>query len=313
MTFQFLPSQEQIGLIRSQCFPPELSDGEFLLFLETCKARGLNPLLRQVYAISRRSKDAKGNWTAKMTIQTAIEGFLLIANRTGEYRGSKTWTSGVSADLKGHAIVHRKQCEPFEVELDFTEFCQTNNDGKLTGMWAKMPKWMIQKVALARCLSRAFPEDLGGLYTSDEMPPVEQLVDVTPPAQIEERKAATKTKIAAARKEAQAQYPADKAERDFEPSHPAHLLPKRLDDDDVPDFAQVIPENPWLYKVPMDSKMVKARGHYLCEPQMVNYLQFVTRDKPDLMDPTTAMMVAAAFESPELRDAANEQLDREVG
>ena len=35
--------------------------------------------------------------------------------------------------------------------------------------WRKMPEVMLEKVALARALRRAFPAMLGGIYTRDEM------------------------------------------------------------------------------------------------------------------------------------------------
>ena len=37
------------------------------------------------------------------------------------------------------------------------------------GLWMRMPIVMIQKVCEAVCLRRAFPQDLSGLYTGDEM------------------------------------------------------------------------------------------------------------------------------------------------
>ena len=159
-----------------------------MFFIEVCKARNLNPLLRQIHALKRFSKEknkqtGKEEWVGKLTMQTAIDGFILIAERTGKYRGCKTWTTGKfspnlgEGDLKGHALIHKKDCEPHEVEIRFWEFAQTNfgEGGKqfLAAMWKRMPHWMIEKVALARCFARAFPEDLSGLYIDDEMPAVE--------------------------------------------------------------------------------------------------------------------------------------------
>lgn len=135
---------------------------EFKLFLYTATQRGLNPLLKQIYCIHRGGK---------MTIQTSIDGYRLIANRTGKLSGIKR---GVKYDDKGTlthgwAEVHRKDWEqPVYEEVALKEY--TSGQGN----WIKMPETMIKKVAEAAALRMAFPEDLSGLYTQDEMDQVDR-------------------------------------------------------------------------------------------------------------------------------------------
>ena len=55
-----------------------LTEDEFALFIEVAKRTGLDPFRRQVYAIKR---------AGKMSIQTGIDGFRVLAQRSGEYEG----------------------------------------------------------------------------------------------------------------------------------------------------------------------------------------------------------------------------------
>ncbi len=83
-------SPEQVDLIKNTV-AVGTSDLELALFLEVCRTTGLNPFQRQIYAVVRKGKTKQGNqWveTSKMVIQTGIDGYRLIAARSGVHMGT---------------------------------------------------------------------------------------------------------------------------------------------------------------------------------------------------------------------------------
>lgn len=165
------------------------TDLEFKLFAGQCERTRLDPFAGQIHAVKR--------WDAKlqretMTIQTGINGFRLIAERTGDYEGQTTpyWCGSdgiwkdvwVSSDLPiaSRVGVWRKGFkEPCYGVAKFESYKQTYKDKatqelKLSPMWSKMPDLMIAKVAEAQALRKAFPQELSGLYANEEMDQAEE-------------------------------------------------------------------------------------------------------------------------------------------
>lgn len=165
----------QIDIIKQQ-IAKGCSDGELQLFSQVCAKTGLDPFSRQIYAISRGGK---------MTVQTSIDGFRTIAARSGLYGGSQTewcgddglwrdaWLSN-KPPAAAKTTVYRKGCpNPFTGVARYGAYQQGNS------MWSKMPEVMIGKVSEALALRKAFPAELSGIYSGDEM----EQADNTPPSE----------------------------------------------------------------------------------------------------------------------------------
>jgi len=166
---------EQTQLI-STTIAPGCSNDELRLFAYACQRTGLDPFSKQVYAIKR---------AGKLTIQVSIDGLRAIAERTGQLDGSETYwcgEDGVWADVwldskppaAAKTIIYRKGCaHPFTATARFADF----NAGQ--GLWSKMPSVMIAKCSEAQALRRAFPADMSGVYSTDEMDQAVETVTVT--------------------------------------------------------------------------------------------------------------------------------------
>lgn len=160
-------TESQIDTIR-RTIAPGVNDSELHLFVEYCKRTGLDPFSRQIYAL---------RVGGKMSIQTSIDGFRVIAERAGDYAGqdgpywcgndgkwTDVWLSNEMPAAAKVGILRRSFGSPLYAVAHWGEYAQGNSP-----MWKKMPALMLAKVAEALALRKAFPNDLSGLYTSEEM------------------------------------------------------------------------------------------------------------------------------------------------
>jgi phage recombination protein Bet len=180
--------QKKVELIR-KLIAPSATNEELQLFLYRAKKLGLDPLAGQIHFVKRRRKNALGEWEDVATIHIGIDGFRLIAERSGQYDGQDPVQFIVKRNTpSGHQIVetlytleddipvaaiarvYRKGIErPFVGVAHYREYVQVGADGKPTTMWKK---WniMLSKCAEAVAFRKAFPDIFSGIYEKDEIP-----------------------------------------------------------------------------------------------------------------------------------------------
>lgn len=143
------------------------TDDEFKLFLHVAKRSGLDPFARQIHAVKR--------WNAKagrdeMAIQVGIDGFRLIADRTGKYAGSDDPVfddehSPSKATVTVYKMVNGVRCA-FAASARWNEYFPGEKQGF---MWKSKPCLMLSKCAECLALRKAFPAELSGVYGEEEL------------------------------------------------------------------------------------------------------------------------------------------------
>lgn len=183
---QAMWSPEQRAVLAQSGIDNDVTNAELASFLHLCQRTQLDPFSRQIYLIGRW--DRKQNRKV-FTPQTGIDGYRVVAHRvvtqTGQTFGyedtiwcdqSGQWNDVWLSDQPPSAakVTVLRNGQRFSAVALFQEYVQTNRDGARTGMWAKMAANQIAKCAEALALRKAFPHDLAGVYTAEEMAQADQ-------------------------------------------------------------------------------------------------------------------------------------------
>lgn len=219
---------KQLETIKSM-YCKGLSDEEITVFMHICARTKLDPFARQIYAVPRWDSKTGKNI---MSIQTGIDGYRLIAERTGKYSPGKepVFQYDQNNKLRSATAFVKKMTDDgtwHEVAATafFHEYCQKKKDGSPTQFWLNMGHTMIAKCAEALALRKAFPGDLSGVYTEDEMKQAEVEVSDC------QDQSYTNPKIEPAKIVAKIENPIEKPLIDFKQLDSLLALKKRCDPD----------------------------------------------------------------------------------
>ena len=157
MTTAIATTTDQRLIALRNTVAPGLSDGEFSLFCELVKSTKLNPFTKEIWAIKAGGR---------LQLMTGINGFLRIANSHPQYDGMEVEHEWDEKGLVACTVkVHRKDRKFPSVATAYMQEYR-----KKTPVWDSMPSVMLAKCAKSLAIREAFIQELGGLYTAEEMP-----------------------------------------------------------------------------------------------------------------------------------------------
>jgi phage recombination protein Bet len=166
---------------------PGADSTSVLMVWDYCIARKLDPLKKPCHIVPMEVKDAKtGHYAWRDVVMPGIYEYRITAHRTNLYMGHTKPEWGPLVEHLGRMVpeyceitVFRwspeaKEKVEFPVQIFFEEICATKKDKKtgevgLNARWSKSPRQMLAKCTEAAALREAFPEDLGGTHTVEEM------------------------------------------------------------------------------------------------------------------------------------------------
>lgn len=162
-----------------------------LMVWDYCAARKLDPLKKPCHIVPMEVKiAATGQYEWRDVVMQGIYEIRTTAQRTGQYLGHSKVEYGPDVDVKGvkapewaemtvyrHNALSAQRVE-FPVSVYFREVVACTRDGKPNSRWSKAPRQMLTKCLEAAGLREAFPDEIGGAQTAEEMEG-QRAIDVT--------------------------------------------------------------------------------------------------------------------------------------
>jgi phage recombination protein Bet len=188
---QIAITDEQLRVIRTAISTQEPTDAELRLYFYDCDRRGVHPLDKLIHFSKR-----KGRYVPIV----GIDYMRQRAESSGAYAGNDDavfvydeYKNIVSATVVVWKLCNGVRCQ-FSATARWAEYAPEDIKASPAFMWRKMPHTMLAKCAEALALRKAFPGQLAGLYSTEEMAQDDRyikdgVVDVSP----EESKPTTNT------------------------------------------------------------------------------------------------------------------------
>lgn len=186
-------TQKQVAALKALGVSNNVTQADLAIFFAQSERAGLDPFSKQIYMIGRRQKIGNTDkYEIKQTIQVSIDGLRVIAHRAAQQRhevfsmSDTLWAdkNGVWHDVwlspeppSAAKVSVKRGGGVFSAVAIFREYAPVYK-GKLSGMWLSKPALMIAKCAEALALRKAFPADMSGIYTKDEMDNAEDVPEM---------------------------------------------------------------------------------------------------------------------------------------
>lgn len=178
-------TEAQWRTLVNNLFPGAKSESVIMVW-DYCAARRLDPMKKPCHIVPMQVKNQDGDYVWRDVVMPGIYEYRTTATRTGLYLGHSKPEYGPEAEHLG--VKAPEYCEltvyrwseaakariEFPVRIYFRECAATRKDKKtgeigVNDRWSKAPIQMLTKCTEAAALREAFPDELGGSSTAEEM------------------------------------------------------------------------------------------------------------------------------------------------
>lgn len=172
-------SSDEWSALQNSVFPGAKPES-IVMVVNYCRARQLDPLKKPVHIVPMYIKDARtGQGAMRDVVMPGIYEHRITAFKTGQMAGQDEPIFGEYIEYKGirvpdsckvtvYRMIDGSRCGFSHTEY-FVEAVSTKKDGSPNSMWTKRPRGQLAKCAEAGALRKAFPDELGGVMTAEEV------------------------------------------------------------------------------------------------------------------------------------------------